>query len=204
MCRYALSFLGYKEVNSRNCQKSGNYRIFSPPCRNPLADLKNFASKRAPAYPLSTGLHLMTLRQKQKKVAVLFTKMSTLTSKNVQTPAPGAPMGRSSPNYLVPVPGICSTLSQNFTPIATSCVEISWTVQTKNKQKNKSKLNITPNATLYGEIKSDISPERVYHSRSSFSKKLMVIVEVDQNYYINLLKTSLTSSGQWHIFLINP
>ena len=25
--------------------------------------------------------------------------------------------GRSSPNYLVPVPGVCSTLSQNFTPI---------------------------------------------------------------------------------------
>ena len=58
------------------------------PCRNPLADLKNFASKRAPAYPLSIGLHLMTLRQKQK-VAVLFTKISTLTSNNVQPPAAG-------------------------------------------------------------------------------------------------------------------
>ena len=101
-----------------------------PPCRNPLADLKNLASKRAPAYPLSIGLHLMTLRQKQK-VAVLFTKVSTLTPKNFQPPAPGAPMGRSSPNYLVPVPGVCSTLSQNFTPIAPSCVEISSTVQTK-------------------------------------------------------------------------
>jgi len=153
-----------------------------------LADLKNFASKRAPAYPLSIGLHLMTLRQKQK-VAVLFTKMSTLTPKNVQPPAagtpldratpkaentsgstgciypanlvsiaprvseiwitqyfpidlnvkiqppaPGAPMGRSSPNYLVPVPGVCSTLSQNFTPIAPSCVEISSTVQTNKKK----------------------------------------------------------------------
>jgi len=142
MCRYALSFLGYKEVNSRNCQKSGNYRIFSPPCRNPLADLKNFASKRAPAYPLCTGLHLMTLRQKQK-VAVLFTKMSTLTPKNVQPPAPGAPMGRSSPNYLVPVPGVCSTLSQNFTPIAPSCVEISSTVQTK-KNKCVSRTDTNP------------------------------------------------------------
>jgi len=90
MCRYSLSFLGYKEVNSRNCQKSINFRIFWPPCRNPWADLKNFASKRAPAYPLSIGLHLMTLRQKQK-VAVLFTKMSTLTPKNVQPPAAGTP-----------------------------------------------------------------------------------------------------------------
>lgn len=142
----------------------------------------------------------MTLRQKQK-VAVLFTKISTLTPNNVQPPAAGTspwterppkrrillgaqdvryipcefgvdrptrfrdmdyaifthwpqckiqppprPRGRSSPNYLVPVPGVCSTLSQNFTPIAPSCVEISSTVQ-KN-----SKLNITPNATLYGEI----------------------------------------------------
>ena len=77
--------------------------------------------------------------------------MSTLTPKNVQPPAPGAPMGRSSPNYLVPVPGVCSTMSQNFTPIAPSCVEISSTVQTNKKQKN-SKLNITSNATLYGEI----------------------------------------------------
>jgi len=34
-------------------------------------------------------------------------------------------------------------------PIAPSCVEISSTVQTKKN----SKLNITPNATLYGEIK---------------------------------------------------
>jgi len=147
----------------------------------------------------------MTLKQKQK-VAVLFTKMSTLTPKcstpatgtplhratpkaentsgstgciypvnfvsiaprvseiwitqyfpidlnvkKIQPPAPGAPMGRSSPKYLVPVPGVCSTLSQNFTPIAPSCVEISSTVQT-NKQKTKSKLNITPNVTLYGEI----------------------------------------------------
>jgi len=66
----------------------------------------------------------------------------------IQPPATGAPMGRSSPNYLVPVPGVCSTLSQIFTPIAPSCVEISSTVQTKKN----SKLNITPNATLYGEI----------------------------------------------------
>jgi len=100
----------------------------------------------------------VTLRQKQK-VAVLFTKVSTLTPKNFQPPAPGAPMGRSSPNYLVPVPVVCSILSQNFTPIAPSCVEISSTVQTnkKNNNKNKktkSKLNITPNATLYGEIKT--------------------------------------------------
>jgi len=144
-----LSFLRYKEVNSRNCQKSINYHIFGAPCRNPLADLKNFASKRAPAYPLSIGLHLMTLRQKQQ-VAVLFTKVSTLTPKNVQPPAPGAPMGRSSPNYLVPVPGVCSTLIQNFTPIAPSCVEISSTVQKKQKhgeiikiQSNNIKLLIT-------------------------------------------------------------
>ena len=139
MCRYSLSFLRYKEVNSRNCQKSINFRIFGSPCSNPLADLKNFASKRAPAYPLS-GLHLMTLTQKQK-VAVLFTKVSTLIPKNFQPTAPGAPMGRSSPNYLVPVPGVCSTLSQNFTPIAPSCVEISSTVQTKktNKQTNTQK-----------------------------------------------------------------
>ena len=48
----------------------------------------------------------------------------------------------------VPVHDVCSTLSQNFTPIAPSCVEISSTVQT-NKQTKKSKLNITPNATLW-------------------------------------------------------
>ena len=155
-----------------------------------MADLKKFASKRAPVSPLSIGLHLVTLRQKQK-VAVLFTKVSTLTPKKcstprrwdpldratpkaentsgstgciypanlvsiaprvsetwitqyfpidlnvkkIQPPAPGAPMDRSSPNYLVPVPGVCCTLSQNFTPIAPSCVEISSTVQTKQKQK---------------------------------------------------------------------
>jgi len=62
--------------------------------------------------------------------------------------------GRQPPNYLVPVHDVCSTLSQNFTPIAPSCVEISSTVQTKKQKKTKkSKLNITPNATLYGEIK---------------------------------------------------
>ena len=92
--------------------------------------MNNFPSKRAPISPLSIGLHLVMLRQKQK-VAVLLTKLSTLTPKNFQLPAPAAPMGRSSPNYLVPVPGVCSTLSQNFTPIAPSCVEISSTVQTK-------------------------------------------------------------------------
>jgi len=56
--------------------------------------------------------------------------------------------GRQPPNYFVPVPGVCSTLSQNFTPIAPSCVEISSTVQTNKQTKTKSKLNITPNATL--------------------------------------------------------
>jgi len=76
---------------------------------------------------------------KNKKVAVLFTKMSTLTPKNVQPPRPRTPMGRSSPNYLVP-PGVCSTLSQNFTPIAPSCVEISTTVQTNKKQTKKANL----------------------------------------------------------------
>ena len=39
--------------------------------------------------------------------------------------------GRQTPNYLVPVHDVCSTLSQNFTPIAPSCVEISSTVQKK-------------------------------------------------------------------------
>ena len=63
-----------------------------------------------------------------------------LNVKKNSTPPPQGP-----PNYLVPVPGVCSTLSQNFTPIAPSCVVISSTVQ-------KSKLNITPNATLYGDI----------------------------------------------------
>ena len=72
----------------------------------------------------------------------------------IQPPVPGAPMGRSSPNYLVPVPDVRSTLSQNFTPIAPSCVEISSTVQTNKKNPKNSKLNITPNSTLYGEIKS--------------------------------------------------
>jgi len=61
-------------------------------------------------------------------------------------------------------------------------------------------------------LKSDISPERLYHSRSGFSKKLMVSVgvswsgktdvffidpqktKVDQNCYIDLLKPL---SGQW-------
>ena len=126
----------------------------------------------ASLYPLSIGLHLMTLRQKQK-VAVLFTKVSTLTPKNVQPPPLGPPsterpqkrrilLGaqdvypanlvsiaprisetwitqyfpidlnvkknstpppQGPPNYLVPVPGVCSTLSQYFTPIAPSCVD---------------------------------------------------------------------------------
>jgi len=71
--------------------------------------------------------------------------------------------GRQPPNYLVPVRDVCSTLSQNFTPIAPSCVEISSTVQTK-KQTKKNKLNITPNATLYGEIiikKKNIEFEKI-------------------------------------------
>ena len=38
----------------------------------------------------------MTLRQKQK-VAVLFTKMSTLTPINVQPPAAGTPFDRATP-----------------------------------------------------------------------------------------------------------
>jgi len=43
-------------------------------------------------------------------------------------------------------------------PIAPSCVEISSTVQKKTKKtKKNSKLNITPNATLYGEIKTLIA-----------------------------------------------
>jgi len=66
--------------------------------------------------------------------------------KKFSTPAPGAPMGRSSPNYLVPVPGVCYTLSQNFTPIAPSCVEISSTVQTKKT--NKQKANLISRQTL--------------------------------------------------------
>ena len=67
--------------------------------------------------------------------------------------------GRQPPNYLVPVHDVCSTLSQNFTPIAPSCVEISSTVQTnKKKQKQtKSKLNITPNATLWRDNNNHIS-----------------------------------------------
>jgi len=84
VCQDSLSFLRYKEVNSRNCQKK------------PLADLNNFPSKRAPVSPLSIGLHLLTLRQKQK-VAVLFTKVSTLTPKNVQPPAAGTPLDRAIP-----------------------------------------------------------------------------------------------------------
>ena len=55
----------------------------------------------------------------------------------IQPPAPGAPKRRSSPNYLVPVPGVCSTLSQNFTPIAPSCIEISSTVQTNKQTKQQ-------------------------------------------------------------------
>ena len=51
--------------------------------------------------------------------------------------------GRQPPNYLVPVPGVCSTLSQNFTPIAPSCVEISSTVQ-----KTKQKANLISRQTL--------------------------------------------------------
>jgi len=86
-------FFVVSEIQGSKLQKlskSIKFRILGPPCINPLADLKNFASKRAPAYPLSIGLHLMTLRQKQK-VAVLFTKMSTLTPKNIQPPTAGTP-----------------------------------------------------------------------------------------------------------------
>jgi len=192
---YVPIFFVVSEIQGSKLQKLSKkykfFRIFGPPCRNPLADLKIFASKRASAYPLSIGLHLMMLRQKQK-VAVLFTKMSALTPKKcstpcrwhpprpsdpksgeyfwehsiypanlvsiaprvseiwitqyfpidlnvkIQPPDPGAPTGRSSQNYLVPVPGVCSTLSRNFTPIAPSCVEISSTVQTnKNKKKQQ-------------------------------------------------------------------
>ena len=52
---------------------------------------------------------------------------------------PGAAIARQPPNYLVPVHDVCSTLSQNFTLIAPSCVEISSTVQI-NKQTNKANL----------------------------------------------------------------
>ena len=145
----------------------------------------------------------MTLRQKQK-VAVLFTKMSTLTPKNVQPPPLGPPSTERPPKrrillgahdvYSLPcefgvdrptrfrdmdyaiVPSLtqCKNstpsprgphgpiipelprsrpwcllyLSQNFTPIAPSCVEISSTVQTNKQKTKKNKLNITP--TLRG------------------------------------------------------
>ena len=91
---YVPIFFVVSEIQGSKLQKLSKKYKFSyflgPPCRNPLADLKHFAPKRAPAYPLSVGLHLMTLRQKQK-VAVLFTKMSTLTPKNVQPPPLGPP-----------------------------------------------------------------------------------------------------------------
>ena len=71
----------------------------------PWPILNNFPSKRAPVSPLSIGLHLVTPRQKQK-VAVLFTKVSTLTPKNVQSPAPWAdhPRTTSFPSLVLALP----------------------------------------------------------------------------------------------------
>ena len=92
----------------RNGEKfKKNFELFGPPCRNALTDLDGSTLECAQVCALHTGLHLASLREIEK-VAVLFTKMSTLTPKNVQPPAPKAPgpMGRSSPNYLVPVPGV--------------------------------------------------------------------------------------------------
>ena len=169
MCRYSLSFLRYKELNSRNCQKSINFRL-GPPCRNPLADLKNFASKRAAAYPLSIGLHLMTLRQTQK-VAVLFTNMSTLTPKMFNPPPQGPPWAdhprtTSFPSMVFALPW--TKISRRSHHPALRYPQ----PYKQKKQKNKSKLNITPNATLCGEI---VSNRLTNHS-----------VMVAQSHYITL------------------
>ena len=100
---------------------------------HPLADLNNFPPKRAfPKYRTTFGD-----AQAKTKGSCPIHESEYPHPKKFLTPAPGAPMGRSSPYYLVPVPGVCSTLSQNFTPIVPSCVEISSTVQTKNKQNKK-------------------------------------------------------------------
>ena len=68
MCRYSLSFLRYKEVNSRNCQ-----------CAQVCA--------------LHTGPHLASLR-KIEMVAVLCTNETTpnFLSFNSPSPAPQGPM----------------------------------------------------------------------------------------------------------------
>ena len=83
----------------------------------------------------------------------------------------------------------CSTQSQNFTPIAPSCVEISSTIQ-------KSKLNITTNATLCYAVWRD---KKNYDSMLS---RFHLIPErhgqTDRhNYYINVAR-------HWHEIKTGP
>ena len=107
--------------------------------------------------------------------------------------------GRQPPNYLVPIPGVCSTLSQNFTPIAQSCVEICSTVQT-NKQKNKQKANLIScqtlcYATLYGEIKrttwfiATIVPNNSGSCSPSFLTVLIKLLRCSCNIFYSCLRT---------------
>ena len=148
----------------------------------------------------------MTLRQKQK-VAVLFTKISTLAPKNVQPPAAGTLLDRATPKaentsgstwciYPANLVSIAPRLSEiwitQYFPIDLNVkiptpppqgprgpitpklprsrpwwllypepkfhadrTILRWDILNRTnqkKQKQKSKLNITPNATLYGEI----------------------------------------------------
>ena len=153
-------FFVVSEIQGSKLQKLSKkykfFRIFGPPCRNPLADLKNFASKRAPAYPLSIGLHLMTLTQKQK-VAVLFTEVSTLNPKKMFNPQPQGPpwadhpRTTSFPSLVFALPW--AKISRRSHHLALRYPQpYKQTKTNRQTNKQKSKLNVTPNATLYGEI----------------------------------------------------
>ena len=74
-------------------------------------------------------------------------KNSPLTPIVTKISFPPFSAGRQPPNYLVPVHDVCFTMSQNFTPIAPSCVEISSTVQTNKQNKNK-KANLISRQTI--------------------------------------------------------
>jgi len=60
-------------------------------------------------------------------------------------------------------------------PIAASCVEISSTVQT-NKNK-KSKLNITPNATLWRDKNHEVQRDRAMLRVFKYFAKLLKIIQ---------------------------
>ena len=153
MCRYFLSFLRYKEINSRNCQKKYKFSYFlGHRVKTPWPIWK---------FCIKTCASLSPKYWTTFDDAQAITKGSCPIHENeyphpqkCSTPVPGAPMGWSSPNYLVPVPGVCSTLQwakisrRSHSP----ALRYPQPYKQKTNKQTKSKLNITPNATLYGEI----------------------------------------------------